>query len=156
LSRQHFERSGYDHEEKEESERCSGFIEINRDIKSTSLYWLASMADSNLAPDLGPGHKRLTEISFVTRAHIDWLLLFDQKMPDTRALQTYSALLEDRRIMETAAEAREPPSLVLHLLEKEWSIRPGRNQNSNGPGARRFSYAQPISVHFHRPYTTVA
>lgn len=54
--------------------------------------------------------------------------------------------------METAAEAREPPSLVIHLLEKEWSIRPGRNQNTNGPGARRFSYGQPISVHSPHSY----
>lgn len=66
-------------------------------------------------------------------------------MPEARPLQTYSTLLEDRRIIEAAAEAREPPSLVVHLLEKEWSIRPGRNQNVNGPGGRRFSYSQPVS-----------
>ncbi|CAG8701616.1 3150_t:CDS:2, partial [Acaulospora colombiana] len=67
----------------------------------------------------------------------------DIDMPDSRPAQTYSTLLEDRRIIESAAEANESPSLVVHLLEKDWSIRPGRAPNN--AGARRFSYSEPIS-----------
>jgi hypothetical protein len=67
-------------------------------------------------------------------------------MPENRPAQTYSTLLEDRRIIETAAEAGEQPSLIVHLLEKDWSIRPGRAQNN--AGARRFSYSEPISVSY--------
>ncbi|KAG8756468.1 Transcription factor spt20 [Serendipita sp. 396] len=64
-------------------------------------------------------------------------------MPETRPVQTYSTLLEDRRIIEAANEAGEPHSLVVHLLEKEWSIRTGRAPAS--PTARKFSYSDPIS-----------
>ncbi|KAG8812228.1 Transcription factor spt20 [Serendipita sp. 399] len=64
-------------------------------------------------------------------------------MPESRPVQTYSTLLEDRRIIEAANEANEPPSFVVHLLEKEWSIRTGRAPAS--PTARKFSYSDPIS-----------
>lgn len=69
-------------------------------------------------------------------------------MPEPRPVQTYSTLLEDRRIIEAAAEANEPPSLVVHLLEKEWTISTGKVAHP-GPGTRRFSYSQPISVSLH-------
>lgn len=65
-------------------------------------------------------------------------------MPEARPMQTYSTLLEDRRIIDAAAEAGEAPSLVVHLLEKEWSIRPG--QAPAGSVRRHFTYSQPVSV----------
>lgn len=66
-------------------------------------------------------------------------------MPEPRPAQLYSQLLDDRRILDAATEANEPPSLVVHLFEKEWTICTGRAANK-GPPPRRFPYSLPISV----------